>query len=187
MPCSRTTPAIVILAPRSYAEPSLLICSSFAAASTRAAMEIHADDYLWGMAFHEAGHAVVAWLLNLRVESICICEIGAGNSQTKTDAPDHLSLMHQLATLATGLEAGRVFNRPLPEEVGYRDRLMAITLVREHHKGLAWDDIQSHLATGHAHARELLLEHRNRVIRVAEHLRDVRHIDAVEFLGLMSA
>ena len=148
-------------------------------------MKIHADDYLRGMAFHEAGHAVVAWLLNLRVESICICEIGAGNSQTITDPPDHLPLMHQLATLAAGLEAGWVFNCPLPEQAGYRDRLMAITLVREHHKRLAWNKIQSHLATGHAHARELLLEHRNRVIRVAEHLRDVRYIDAAEFLGLI--
>jgi hypothetical protein len=26
-------------------------------------MEIHADDYLRGMAIHEAGHAVVAWAL----------------------------------------------------------------------------------------------------------------------------
>ena len=147
-------------------------------------MEIHADDYL-GMAFHEAGHAVVAWLLNLRVESICISEIGAGN--TKTDPPNHLPLMHQLATLAAGLEAGWAFNCPLPEQAGYRDRLMAIILVREHHEGLAWDEIQSHLATGHAHARELLLEHRSRVIRVAEQLCDVRHIEAAEFLALMSA
>jgi ATP-dependent Zn protease len=150
-------------------------------------MELHADDYLRGMAFHEAGHAVVAWLLNLRVESICIREIGAGDSQTKTDPPDHLPLMHQLATLAAGLEAGWAFNCPLPEQAGYRDRLMAIALVREHHEGVAWDEIQSHLATGHAHARELLLEHRNRVIRVAEHLREVRHIAAAEFLTLMSA
>ena len=66
-------------------------------------MEIHADDYLWGMAFHEAGHAVVAWSLNLRVESIYIREIGAGNSETRTDPPDHLPLMDQLATLAAGL------------------------------------------------------------------------------------
>ena len=72
-----------------------------------AAMETHADDYLWGMAFHEAGHAVVAWSLNLRVESIYIREIGAGNSATKTEPPDHLPLMDQLATLAAGLEAGQ--------------------------------------------------------------------------------
>jgi len=148
-------------------------------------MEIRADDYLRAMAFHEAGHAVVAWLLNLRVESICICEIGAGNSQTKTDPPDHLPLMHQLATLAAGLEAERAFNCPLHEHAGDRDRLMAATLVLEHHEGLASDEIQSHLAAAHARARELLLEHRDRVIRVAEHLRDVRYIDAAEFLGLI--
>ncbi len=114
-------------------------------------------------------------------------EIGAGNSATKTDPPDRLPLMDQLATLAAGLEAGQSFNWPLPEHAGDRDRLMAITLVLEHHEGLASDEIQSHLAAGHARARELLLEHRERVIRVAEHLRDVRQVDAVEFLGLMSA
>jgi ATP-dependent Zn protease len=150
-------------------------------------MEVNAEDHLRGMAFHEAGHAVVAWLLNLRVESVCIREIGAGNSETKTDPPDHLPLMDQLATLAAGLEAGRAFNCPLHEHAGDRDRLIAITLVLEHHEGLASDEIQSHLAAGHARARELLSEHRERVIRVAEHLRDVRQVDAVEFLGLMSA
>jgi hypothetical protein len=43
---------------------------------------------------------------------------------------------------------------------GDRDRLMAATLVLEHHEGLASDEIQSHLAAGHARVRELLLDHR---------------------------
>jgi ATP-dependent Zn protease len=150
-------------------------------------MESHADDHLRGMAFHEAGHAVVAWSLNLRVESIYIREIGAGNSATKTDPPDHLPLLDQLAMLAAGVEAERAFKSPLPEHAGVRDRLMAITLVLQDHEGLASDEIQSHLTAGHSRARELLLEHRDRVIRVAERLRDARQIDAAEFLGLMSA
>jgi ATP-dependent Zn protease len=150
-------------------------------------MEIRADDYLRAMALHEAGHAVVAWSLSLRVESICIREIGAGNSATKTDPLDDLPLMDQLATLAAGLEAEWMFNCPLHEHAGVRDRLMAITLVLEHHKGLASDEIQSHLAAGRDRARELLLEHRDRVIRIAEHLLDVRQVDAAGFLGLVSA
>ena len=64
---------------------------------------------------------------------------------------------------------------------------MAIALIREHHEDLASDEIQSYLAAGHARARELLLEHRDRVIRIAERLLDVRQIDEAEFLGLMSA
>jgi ATP-dependent Zn protease len=150
-------------------------------------MEIRADDYLRAMAFHEAGHAVVAWSLNLRVESICIREVGAGNSTTKTDPPNHLSLIDQLATLAAGLEAERAFNCPLHEHAGDRDRLMAATLVLERHEGLASNEIQSHLAAGHARARELLLDHKDRVIRIAEHLLSVRQVEAAEFLGLMSA
>jgi ATP-dependent Zn protease len=166
---------------------ALLICGSLAARLWVAAMEIHAEDYLRGMAFHEAGHAVVAWSLNLRVESIYISEIDAGNSATKTDPPDHLPLMDQLATLAAGVEAEREFKSPLPEHAGDRDRLMAINLIRTHHKGLASDEIQSHLAAGHARARELLIEHREQVIRVAEHLRDVRQVQAAEFTRLMTA
>jgi ATP-dependent Zn protease len=149
-------------------------------------MEIRADDYLRAMAFHEAGHAVVAWSLNLRVESIHIREIGAGNSATKTHPPDHLPLIDQLATLAAGLEAERAFDCPLHEHAGDRDRLMAISLIRERHEDLASDEIQSHLATGRARARELLLEHRERVVRIAERLLDVRQVDDAEFLVLVS-
>ena len=149
-------------------------------------MEIRADDYLRAMAFHEAGHAVVAWSLNLRVESIHIREIGAGNSTTKTHPPDHLPLIDQLATLAAGLEAEQVFDCPLHEHAGDRDRLMAITLIREHHEDLASDEVQSHLAAGRARARELLLEHRDRVIRIAERLLDVRQVGGIEFLVLVS-
>jgi ATP-dependent Zn protease len=151
------------------------------------AMELHADDYLRGMAYHEAGHAVVAWLLSLRVESIYIREFDAGDSATKTDPPDHLCLIDQLATLAAGVEAERVFKSPLHELAGARDRLMAINLILERHEGLASDEVQLHLAAGHARARKLLLEHRDRVIRVAEHLREAKQADAAEFLRLMGA
>jgi ATP-dependent Zn protease len=150
-------------------------------------MEIYPDDYLRGLAFHEAGHAVVAWSLNLRVETIYIREIGAGSSGTKTAPPDHLPLIDQLATLAAGVEAEREFKSPLPENAGDRDRLMAIILIRAHHEGLVSDEIQSHLAAGRALARELLVEHSERVIRVAEQLRDVRQVHAAEFIRLMSA
>ena len=67
-------------------------------------MQIRADDYVRAMAFHEAGHAVVAWSLNLRVESIYIREIGAGNSATKTDPPNHLSLIDQWPRSRTGVQ-----------------------------------------------------------------------------------
>ena len=79
---------------------------------------------------------MVAWSLNLRVESIHIREIGAGNSATKTYPPDHLPLQDQLTTLAAGLEAEWAFNWHLHEHAGDRDRLMAIALIREHHEGL---------------------------------------------------
>lgn len=149
-------------------------------------MEIRPDDYLRAMAFHEAGHAVVAWSLNLRVERIQIREIGAGSSATQTHPPDHLSLIDRLATLAAGLEAELAFNCPLYEHAGDRDRPMAIAVLREHHEDLASDEIQSHLAAGQARARELLLEHRERVVQ-SECLLDVRRIDEAEFLALMSA
>ena len=130
-----------------------------------AAMEIRADDYLRAMAFHEAGHAVVAWSLDLPVGRIHIREIGAGNSATETQPPHHLPLMDWFGSSAAGLEDELEFNCPLHEYAADRDRLMAIALIREHHEEPTSDEIQSHLAAGHARARELLLEHRDRVIQ----------------------
>jgi hypothetical protein len=138
-----------------------------------------ADDHLRGTAYHEAGHAVVAFALKLRVFSIVVRERGAGNSRTKTDPADHLPLTDQLAVLAAGKVAERAFKSPLPDHAGDSDSVKALNLILTHHKGASSDEIELHMTAGHVCARALLAEHQDRVIRVAEHLREARQADAV--------
>ncbi len=128
--------------------------------------------YLRGMAFHEAGHAVVAWSLNVCVANIHIREVGAGNGGAQIGCFEHLPLTDQLAALAAGKIA---------------ERVMAINLVLKHHEGASSDEIEYHLTAGHVRARELLAEHQDRVIRLAVRLLEVHEVDAGEFLRLMGA
>jgi ATP-dependent Zn protease len=144
-----------------------------------------AANYLRGMAYHEAGHAVVAWSFGLEVGEIHIREIGAGNGGAQIGCADHLPLVDQLASLAAGKEAERFFKSPLPDHASDCDRVMAIDLVLKLHVGLASDEIEPHLSAGHARARERLDEHQHRVTRLADRLFQDRHVSASTFEGLM--
>ena len=141
--------------------------------------------YRRGMAFHEAGHAVVAWSLNLPVGEIYIRDIGAGNGGAQIGCADQLSLTDQLATLVAGAVAEHEFKSHLPEYAADDDRLRAINLVLKHHDGISPEEIEPHLAAGHARAHELLVEHRDKIIRLAGRLLKVRKVDAVEFKRLI--
>jgi ATP-dependent Zn protease len=147
---------------------------------------MHPADYLRGVAYHEAGHAVVAFALRLCVVSILLREQGAGNSETKTTPTGHLSMTDQIAVLAAGKAAERAFNSPLPDYHGNGDIEKALNLILQHHDGASSDEIELHMMAGHVRARALLAEHRDLVIRIAKHLREVRQVDAAEFLRLMT-
>jgi Peptidase M50B-like len=54
-------------------------------------------------AVHEAGHAVVAWALGLRVRSLSIGEAGRGKSCIED--PGHLPLSDRIAVAAAGMAA----------------------------------------------------------------------------------
>lgn len=147
---------------------------------------MHAADYLRGVAYHEAGHAVVAFALGLCVVSILLREQGEGNSETKITPAGYLSMTDQIAVLAAGKVAERAFNSPLPDYPGDGDSEKALNLVLQHHDGASSDKIELYMMAGHARARALLAEHRDRVVRIAKHLREVRQIDAAKFLRLMT-
>jgi ATP-dependent Zn protease len=150
-------------------------------------METDAAQYLQGMAYHEAGHAVVAWSLHVRVGNIHIRKIGVGNGGAEIGCADRLPLTDQLAAVAAGNEAEQIFKSPLPDHASDGDRVMAINLVLKLLGRIASDEIQVQLTAGHARARELLVEHRDKVVRVAERLREAHHVNACEFLRSMNA
>jgi hypothetical protein len=143
-------------------------------------------DYLRGAAYHEAGHAVVAFALKLCVFSIVLREQGEGNSETKIKTADHLSLTDQIAVLAAGKAAELAFNSPLPDYAGDGDSVKALNLILKRYDGASSDEIELHMTAGHVRACALLAERRDRVIRTAKHLRKVRQVDAAEFLLLMA-
>ena len=148
-------------------------------------METKASDYLRAMSYHEAGHAVVAWSFGLEVGNIHIREIGAGNSGAQIGGADHLPLIDQLAALAAGKEAEQVFDSHLPDYASDGDRVMAMNLVMKLHEGIGADEALPHLTAGHARARELVVEHRDRVELLADRLRQDREVSAATFERLM--
>jgi ATP-dependent Zn protease len=138
--------------------------------------------YLRGMAFHEAGHAVVAWALKQLVGDIYIREIGAGDGGAEISLAHDVTFIDRIAVCLAGIEAGTVFGVPQPSWAGNADRPMAFNLLigmPEEHSEWLW-------IRGSARARELLTEYNNNVIRLADRLVEARQVDAAEFLRLMN-
>lgn len=72
--------------------------------------------------FHEAGHAVAAWLLGLAVGGV---EIAIDDDDAKGVAhvqeAAHLDILDQLAICAAGMEAQKLFDAPTHEGAGWSD------------------------------------------------------------------
>ncbi|MGY2902550.1 hypothetical protein ACVWVY_001571 [Bradyrhizobium sp. URHC0002] len=122
---------------------------------------------LRGAAYHEAGHAVVASVLGLRVGRI---EIGIGGDEAKGSAdiehdPD-LPLTEALAVCAAGLEAQKLFKAPTHPGAGWGDYGMMIELLDgfEEAASIALRD------AGHQRAYELLITHSDQVEKIARAL-----------------
>ena len=148
---------------------------------------MEASDYLRAMSYHEAGHAVVAWSFDLEVGTIHIRELGEGNGGAQIGGAERLPLIDHLATLAAGNEAEQEFKSWLPDHASSRDRVMAINVVLQHHPGLSADDIEPHLEAGHTRARERAVEHRAKIERLADRLRQDSEVNPATFELLMQA
>src|SRR5262245_13730990 len=76
-----------------------------------------------GAAFHEAGHAVVAWCLRLQVNSIAIGLCGDDTKGRTCIASDqsHLPIVDRLALCLAGLDAEEFFDAPTHEYAGVHD------------------------------------------------------------------
>jgi hypothetical protein len=142
---------------------------------------------LWGIAYHEAGHAVVAWSFDLKVHNIYIREGDVLQGKTCTDCAAHLPLVDQVAVLAAGIVATQVFERPLPVYFAQRDREQTLNLILSVLSGIELEQIDHHRKEGENRARDRLVKHKSKVIRLAECLFDVRHVDGPKFARLISA
>lgn len=121
-------------------------------------------------AYHEAGHAVVAWVLGLSIEGIAI---GIDGDETKGHAriqieQDHLSQLDQLAICLAGIEAQEAFQCALTHDFAWvSDFSKADEIIGE---DAPEEQRQQMIESGHRRARELIVLHEAKVVRLATRL-----------------
>ncbi|OKO83746.1 hypothetical protein [Bradyrhizobium sp. NAS96.2] len=136
-----------------------------------------------GAAFHEAGHAVLAWALGLAVGRVEIAIDGddaKGAADISEDAS--LGLLDQLAICAAGLEAQNIFDAPTHEGAGWGDYGKMVELLED----LEDAEQTKMVHQGHARAFELVSAHRVKVERLAMALMEKKHLGAVEVAALLA-
>ena len=133
--------------------------------------------YPRGIAYHEAGHAVVGWALNLRVELSRVFYDHAKGWAGKTKIDDtscELSLTEKVALRAAGYVAEEVFRCPAHELAAGDDNEKIYMLLKE--AGIAEQDHQARRAEGEKIAREHLKAHKTKAIALAERLAECGHV-----------
>ena len=86
------------------------------------------EKYPRGTAYHEAGHAVVAWSLGLPVQAVHVSSGDASGGAEIGDA-DQLPLIEQIAICSAGITAEAVFEIPNHELAGFNDRVRIFHLL----------------------------------------------------------
>jgi ATP-dependent Zn protease len=130
------------------------------------------------VAYHEAGHAVVALALGLRVARV---EIFHEDFSGATDiAPaDHLSLVDRIAICVAGMNAGEMFNVPASHQYANSgDHGMVVELLD--YIAEAEGDILRD--KGHQRAWDLLEAYASSVVDIAAQLLAQRKIDLTGYV-----
>jgi ATP-dependent Zn protease len=138
-----------------------------------------------GAAYHEAGHAVVAWALALELADIAI-GIGGDDAAGATKivgSDDHLTVFDRVVVNVAGLEAQEIFNAPTHEHAGLGDYATIIGIL-----GDISDEESFKIRTAaRERAREIVLANRLKVIRLAQHLIASQRISGSGILDLLNA
>jgi ATP-dependent Zn protease len=136
-----------------------------------------------GAAFHEAGHAVVAWVLGLAIGRVEIA-IGADDAKGEADIEDavKLSLLDQLAICAAGLEAQELFDAPTHEGAGWGDYGQMVELLKD----LSGDEQLAMLHNGHQRAFDLVAMNRAKIERIATALIEKKCLGTSEIESLLA-
>jgi ATP-dependent Zn protease len=143
------------------------------------------SDYRVGTAYHEAGHAVVAWALGLPVAEVAIGKDGddsAGRTAIEgTDA--HLPVFDRIVVYLAGLEAQEVFEAPIHEKVGWGDFGKIVELLDD----VSEDESLKTRTAARQRAREIILANRAKVASLAQRLLADERVDGAAFLTIVSA
>ena len=145
------------------------------------------ERYPRGTAYHEAGHAVVAFALDVRVVSVRVVfteEKGwHGGTDTPEGAADQLSWEDRITMRIAGKAAEELFDCPADPLASLHDLGEIDSLLNR--MGMS-DEREARIAAGKARARIILQQHRERALRLIGHLVDHGRIDEAEFKRLMS-
>ena len=135
-------------------------------------------------AFHEAGHAVVAWSFGLTVDAVWVNADDASGGANISPV-DHLTLAEQVAVWWSGTAAESVFECPSHEYAAFDDHAGVMELLEAH--GISEEEHGPALrAEGYNIATARLEANRTQVIKLAERLAVDGRVDASEFLQLMN-
>ena len=145
--------------------------------------------YPRGIAYREAGHAVVGWALGLRVTVTRVFHDDAKGWKGGTDANvaqvGQLPLPERLAFFAAGYIAETMFQCPIPHDRAADDDNAQIYRALMD-AGIAEADHRARIAEGEDVARQHLKLHWGAAIALAERLAECGHVDdASEFLELL--
>lgn len=136
-------------------------------------------------AYHEAGHAIVAWSLGLPVGTIRIRADDADGS-TDIGPADHLSPSEQVAVCCAGSAAEDMFDCETHELASFNDNVKIMELI-EDHRISEQERGPALRAEGYRCARSHLEKHRSKVVKLAEQIVECGQVDAIAFLQLMEA
>jgi hypothetical protein len=103
-------------------------------------------------AVHEAGHAIVAWTLGLKVRQLRIGDDGSGASCIECSA--HIPILHQIAVAEAGMAAVELLRGGSPRsEAGLADAVKIGNLL----DGYPTDQHEQLICDGHKCAKEILV------------------------------
>jgi ATP-dependent Zn protease len=143
------------------------------------------DEHLRTVAYHEAGHAVVAWALGLKVGAVAIGLNGddsAGKSEIEENQ-EHLSEIQRLAICLAGITAEKIFNcKKTHENAHLGDYGKAYKIIGDIEDTNRWELFDPAFQC----AESIITENKERVDRLAAHLMDHRRVEATEFLELIN-
>jgi ATP-dependent Zn protease len=141
------------------------------------------NDDLRSAAYHEAGHAIVAWALGLRVHRIMIGIAGdltAGEADIEEKRS--MSLVDRIAICSAGVDAQELFDAPTNDICAISDMGKIYDLIGEYN-----EQVGSCLRQiGFQKSREILKQHRDKVARVAQALVERMELTKAEIDALLS-
>lgn len=142
------------------------------------------DKYPRGTAVHEAGHAVVAWSLDLPVGAIWVsADDASGGAQI--GRADHLKLEEQIAVRCAGGIAEEVFECSNHEFATFNDNVAIMALLDEH--GVTEENGGAAIrAQGYDIAAAKLGVNRAKVLALIEQLVEHGRVEPAAFLILMN-